>query len=335
LPWRGDRDPYRIWISEVMLQQTQVATVVPYYHRFLGRFPTLASLAEADEHDVLRIWEGLGYYRRARALSRTARILREKNHDTIPDNPDLVGSLPGFGRYTVGAVLSQAYDRRLPILEANSRRVLCRLAGIDGLQQDALLWQLAESLLPKKKVGDLNQSLMELGALVCTPTQPKCHVCPVHGQCLARKHNRQQAIPARAASAKVERVEEVAIILQKRDRVLLVQRPDDGRWPGMWEFPHCPLEWMESHADAAERLLRDMRLSGRWSGSIATIRHTVTRFRITMVGVHGTYQRGNLRKAIFPQAKWVRIPDLLNYPLAAPQRILARHLERLSPTIPR
>ena len=201
LPWRRDRDPYRIWVSEVMLQQTQAATVVPYFERFLQAFPTLADLAAADEQQVLRLWEGLGYYRRARDLLRTARLLAASHGGRFPDDPVALEGLPGLGRYTRNAVLSQAFDRRLPILEANSRRVLCRLFGRTGdpslAPEQRWLWDAAEALLPSRRVGDFNQALMELGALVCTPDAPRCSECPLADDCVARRLGLQDAIPAR------------------------------------------------------------------------------------------------------------------------------------------
>jgi A/G-specific adenine glycosylase len=173
LPWRANRDPYRIWVSEVMLQQTQVSTVIPYFKRFLEAFPTLIDLAEADEQDVLRLWEGLGYYRRARDLHRAARSLAAEFDGRIPDDPEAWQALPGVGRYILGAVLSQAFDRRLPIVETNSQRVLCRLFGQRADPRRGpgrhWLWQVAERLLPMRRVGEFNQALMELGALICAP----------------------------------------------------------------------------------------------------------------------------------------------------------------------
>lgn len=328
LPWRKTRDPYRIWISEVMLQQTQVATVVPYFTRFIRQYPTLNKLAKADEQAVLRLWEGLGYYRRARDLCRAAKLLREAHHRTIPDDPDFVQSLPGFGRYTTNAVLSQAYDRRAPILEANSERVLCRLFGVKQNPKVTAvrkrLWQMAESLLPSKSVGDFNQALMELGALICTPVNPSCGACPLRAHCRAKIHNLQNKIPFRAQSVGTVAVDEVAIIVRKDDRLLLVQRPDEGRWARMWEFPHHPRTQDESSESAASRLMIALGLQGKLLGEAATIRHSVTRFRITMVCLDVQHQQGTPRAGLYPHVEWVRPADLHAYPLSMPQRRLAR-----------
>jgi A/G-specific adenine glycosylase len=331
LPWRADRDPYRIWISEVMLQQTQVATVIPYFQRFLKRYPTLPKLARADEQDVLLLWEGLGYYRRARDLLRAARLLDAHSYTTIPDDPEFVRGLPGFGRYTANAVLSQAYGRRLPILEANSQRMLCRLFGIEQNPKEPAvqkqLWQHAEALLPRKAAGDFNQALMELGALVCTPVKPSCDVCPLARACRAKLDGRQDEIPLRAKSADMTHIAEVAVVVRKGDRLLLVQRPAEGRWAKMWEVPHHEVAWMEAHAAAAQRLLKSLGLTGDIVGAIATIRHSVTRFRITMTCLQVTHRRGSLIAGSYAGSVWVRAEELGDYPLATPQRRLARLLD--------
>lgn len=331
LPWRGDRDPYHIWISEIMLQQTQVATVIPYFHRFLTQYPTLSDLADADEQAVLRLWEGLGYYRRARALCRAARILRENNHATIPNDPELVRTLPGFGRYTANAVLSQAYDRPLPILEANSVRVLCRLFAIaENPQESAVqktLWRLAEGLVPRKGAGDFNQALMELGALVCTPAQPECSRCPLREHCEAKRQGRTHELPLRARPMDVVNVDEVAVIVRKKNRLLLVQRPEGGRWEKMWEFPHHPREKTETPESAAARLLAALGIEGAVGSEVATIRHSVTRFRITMVCLEVRKLRGAVDATVFPNTAWVAPDDLHDYPLSTPQRRLARLLQ--------
>src|SRR5262245_53672998 len=255
LPWRRDRDPYRIWVSEVMLQQTQVATVIPYFERFLQAFPTLSTLAAADEQEVLRLWEGLGYYRRARDLHAAARQLIAADGGAFPNDPEQLRGVPGMGRYTVNAVLSQAFDRRLPILEANSQRVLCRLFGRTEDPQRAplrgWLWRAAEEVLPRQRVGAFNQALMELGALVCTPTAPRCDECPLRTKCHARRMGLQESIPYRPAAPQTVDVQEAAIVLRQGPRVLLVQRPERGRWARMWEFPHGELSEGETHEQAA------------------------------------------------------------------------------------
>src|SRR5438034_9649043 len=230
LPWRADRDPYRIWVSEVMLQQTTVAAVVPYFDRFLAAFPTVEALAAADEQQVLKLWEGLGYYRRARHLHAAARQLAE--HDAPPDDPAVWAALPGVGRYILGAVLSQAFDRRLPIVEANSLRVLARWFGYRGDPRSGdgqkWLWEMARRVLPAKRVGDFNQALMELGALVCTPAAPQCDACPVAAECVARAKGLQDVIPRKAARPAVTEVREVGLVIRRGPRVWLAARPSNA-----------------------------------------------------------------------------------------------------------
>jgi A/G-specific adenine glycosylase len=331
LPWRRDRDPYRIWVSEVMLQQTQVATVIPFFERFLAAFPTVADLAAADEQDVLRLWEGLGYYRRARDLHRTARRLVAEHGGRFPDDPAALSALPGMGRYTVGAVLSQAFDRRLPILEANSQRVLCRLFAVreDPTQGPSRrhLWGLAEALLPARRAGDFNQALMELGALVCTPAAPRCGDCPLARYCEANRLGLQDEIPVRPARPEVVAVQEAAVVVRRGAEVLLVQRPGTGRWANLWEFPHAPLQAGETHEAAARRLVAELTgLDAEVGAELLTLRHGVTRYRITLVCFEAAYRSGTFHSAFYRQAAWVRPARLPDYPVSVPQRRLARTL---------
>jgi A/G-specific adenine glycosylase len=331
LPWRRDRDPYRIWVSEVMLQQTQVATVIPYFERFLTALPTLLDLAAADEQDVLRLWEGLGYYRRARSLHQAARQIVAEHGGQFPNDPTLAARLPGMGRYTVGAVLSQAFDRRLPILEANSQRVLSRLFGLrdDPSRGPARrrLWALAEALLPARQAGDFNQALMELGALICTPAAPRCGECPLKDDCEARRLELQDAMPARRARAEPVDVEEAGVVVRRRGRVLLVQRPAEGRWAGLWEFPHGSLEAGETHEDAAARLAAQLTgLRVDLGPELLTLRHSVTHHRITLICFQAGYRSGVFRPGAYRQAQWIKPEELPAYPVSAPQRQLARAL---------
>jgi A/G-specific adenine glycosylase len=334
LPWRTSRDPYGIWISEVMLQQTQVATVIPFFERFVRSFPNVAALAQADLQDVLRHWAGLGYYRRARDLHRTARIILSVHHGRIPDSPELLRAMPGLGPYTVGAVLSQAFDRRVPILEANSRRVLCRLLGVQEDPRKApvrgALWNAAAALLPLKEVGQFNQAMMELGALVCTPTSPDCAACPLARHCWGRLNNLQEKIPFRARGAAPVPVQEVALVLRRGGQVLLAQRPLAGRWASLWEFPHTALAPGETHDEAGSRLLADLGLDAELGDEIVTLKHAVTRFRITLVCLEARYYRGRFRTSFYAQAKWLAPEQLHHFPVSSPQRRLAAVVERNS-----
>jgi A/G-specific adenine glycosylase len=338
LPWRRTRDPYAIWVSEVMLQQTQVATVVPYFERFLQAFPTLPDLASAEEQAVLKLWEGLGYYRRARDLHRAARLLVAEHGGRVPTDADVFRALPGVGRYTAGAVLSQAFDHRLPILEANTLRVLCRLLSLrddprSGPAQRRL-WRAAEELLPASAAGQFNQALMELGALVCTPRSPDCAACPLAGFCAARRLGLHAEIPAKAEAPETVAVREAAVVVRRGPNVLLVQRPARGRWAGMWEFPHGPLGDGETHEQAAARLLRELTgLRADLGDELLTLKHGITRFRITMVCFEAAYRKGVFRPGFYPRGEWVRPEQLSAYPVSVPQRRLAQAL--LAPRQPR
>jgi A/G-specific adenine glycosylase len=332
LPWRSDRDPYRIWVSEVMLQQTLVATVIPYFERFVKTFPDVAKLAAADEQDVLRLWEGLGYYRRARDLHRAAGQLVSEHGGRIPNDPSALARLPGFGRYTCNAVLSQAFDRPLPILEANSQRVLSRLFArtTDPRRGEARqwLWRAAEDLLPGKRAGAFNQAVMELGALVCTPAAPKCDSCPLKGLCAARRLGIQDSIPARAVPPAVTVVRESAVVIWRDGRVLLAQRPADaGRWAGLWEFPHAPLADDESPADGARRTARELTdIRVHSTTELETVRHSITRYQITLICFESRYHSGEFRPGFYARARWIPPEELPDYPVSSPQRRLAKLL---------
>jgi A/G-specific adenine glycosylase len=333
LPWRHDRDPYRIWVSEIMLQQTQVATVIPYFARFVAAFPNIRALAHADEQEVLRLWEGLGYYRRARNLHRAARLLTAEHDACIPDNAEALSALPGIGRYMVGAILSQAFDQRLPILEANSQRVLSRLIGLRddprrGIGR-ARLWELATTLLPAKRVGEFNQAVMELGALVCTPRSPSCEMCPLATACEARRLGIEKEVPLREQPPVNMDILEVAVVVRRSGRVLLVQRPDHVRWAALWEFPHDVVSNGKSRETAVEKLLTKLTgIEADVRAELLTVRHGVTHHRITLVCFEGDYKAGRFRSSFYRKARWVRPAELPAFPLSAPQRRVAKYLSR-------
>ncbi len=331
LPWRQNRDPFRIWISEVMLQQTQVATVVPYFHRFLERFPTLRHLAEADPQEVLQLWQGLGYYRRALNLHRAAQQLYSQFGEQLPADPAIWRELPGVGRYILGAVLSQAFDLRLPIIEANSQRVLCRLFHQTGDPKSTSvqrwLWQQAEAMLPSVRVGDFNQALMELGSLVCTPTAPKCGQCPWQTVCAAYCQGDAESLPSRAPCVAPTQVAEVAVVVRRQEQFLLLQRPATGRWANLWEFPHLERLPEESAEATAARLAQvHLGIEVRLGQELLTIRHAVTRFRITMICFEAFWQTGTPKLTQHAALRWLSASELSTYPVSSPQRKLIQYL---------
>ena len=250
-----------------MLQQTTVAAVVPYFVRFIAALPDVRALAAADEQQVLKLWEGLGYYRRARHLHAAAKKLVAAQNGEIPDDVEVMAELPGVGRYVLGAVLSQAFDRQLPIVEANSLRVLARLFGYRGNPREgvgkAWAWSAAESILPRKRVGDFNQALMELGALVCTPVAPACGLCPLARLCVANDKGLQEAIPPKRQRMVAKAVNEVGVVIRDRQRILVCQRPANARrWQNMWEVPHAEREAGEDVKMAAIRVATELLGSG-------------------------------------------------------------------------
>ena len=341
LPWRRTRDPYAIWVSEVMLQQTQVATVIPYFERFLEAFPTLHCLAIAPLAKVLRLWEGLGYYRRARQLHAAARQMAAQHAGSLPDDVQALSGMPGFGRYTAAAVLSQAFDRPLGIIEANSRRVLGRFFARRGEREkgrkgagesqrvaagsDSELWRLAQELVPRRGAGEFNQALMELGALVCTVKSPNCAACPLRRGCASRRLGLENKVPPSLRRSQVERVCEVAVVPNRRDTVLVLQRPDGAaRWAGLWEFPHGPMAPAESPVEAAGRVLRELTgLAGRVRDRQTAIHYSVTRFRHEIHCFVAECGRTGIVPSFHARGRWLPPERLRELPMSSPQRRLA------------
>ncbi len=245
LPWRHTQDPYAIWVSEIMLQQTRVETVIPYYHRFLEAFPTLAELAAASEDQVLALWSGLGYYRRAKSLLAGARHVLEVHDGAVPRDPERLQAIPGVGRYTAGAIASIAHAVEVPVLDGNVRRVLSRITGgrIRGTgcgSEEAECWRLAGQLATGCSPGDLNQALMELGATICRPTVPDCGRCPVAGRCDGLQSGAPDAFPVKAARPKVVKVDLVLGVIRRAGKVLLVRSGPGSVLRGKWDLPGVP-----------------------------------------------------------------------------------------------
>jgi A/G-specific adenine glycosylase len=332
LPWRRSRDPYAVWVSEIMLQQTQVGTVIGYFDRFLAAFPTIEALAVADERDVLRLWEGLGYYRRARQLQQAAKIIVAEHAGTFPRDPEIVRRLPGIGRYTAGAILSIAFDAREPILEANTVRLLSRLLGYDGdplsTEGQRLLWAMAETVLPRSKTGRFNQALMELGSVMCEPRSPHCDVCPVAPVCQANLQGRQREIPRPKSKKRMESVREAAVLVRRRGRVLLLRWPEGRRWAGLWDFPRFPIHEKQPAAIARELAENVHSLTGAKIAPgrcVHRLTHGVTRFRITLECYEAEYlSRGKAAAAL--ETRWLLPEELEDYPLSSTGRRLAKQI---------
>ncbi len=333
LPWRASRDPYRVFVSEVMLQQTTVAAVEAYFRRFTAAFPTVGDLAAADEQQVLRLWEGLGYYRRARGLHAAAKQVVAEYEGVFPDTVEGLMKLPGIGRYTAGAIVSIAYDKRAPILETNTYRLLTRLTAYDGDPLRAAgqryLWQVAEEILPQRDVSPFNQALMELGSLVCTPRDPKCPTCPVanlcHGHRLGMVHDLMPTLRKKTYTD----LHEAAVMITRRDRVLLRQCGPAERWSGLWDFPRFVVESTENAADPAYLRNRLRELTGVEVGALrqlTTIKHGVTRYRITLDCYLGEFERGRITTGGEGPVEWVPCEQLGELPLSTTGRKMAKLL---------
>lgn len=313
-----------------MLQQTTVAAVIPYFERFLRSFPSLTELAAASEEDVLRHWEGLGYYSRARNIHKTAQIVVAELGGAFPRHVESLTQLPGIGRYTAGAIASFAFDVRAPIVEANTLRLYSRLLGYRGDPRASdgqrLLWSFAENILPRQAPGRFNQALMELGGTVCVPEQPACDRCPVRACCASFAANLQAQIPRVAKRTAPTPVTEAAIAVHRNGSYLLMKRRAGERWAGLWDFVRFP--WEPGRSDRAR--LRD-EAEGRTGirvevgGLLTEIRHSVTRFRITLRCYAAEWANGEIGDS--PQEmRWVKVDELGEYPLSTTGRKLAKLL---------
>lgn len=331
LPWRNTRDPYRIWLSEIMLQQTGVATVIPYYLRFLDRFPTVKALAKADIDEVINLWAGLGYYSRARNLHAAAGVIVEKYGGFFPSDLDELTALPGVGRSTAGALLSIAFDRKAPILDGNVRRVLIRLYAVTEPPRspavERLLWQRAEELIPADRPHDYAQAIMDLGATVCMPRRPDCPACPLAEICMARALGLADQLPSRQEKKKVPLVRQVALLLEMKGRFLVGRRPLNGMLGGLWEFPGRDVPPDMQPLAAAERLLRDLDMRADLLPA-GHIRHSYSHFRIEVELFRGTAECD--RVAENADRIWLPLSRLTELSLHGAHKKALRVLERSS-----
>ncbi len=323
LPWRDSPDPYAVWVSEIMLQQTRVETVIPYFQRWMTRFPTVEALAAASEEEILALWEGLGYYSRARNLRRAAQQVVEEHGGALPSEMRALRALPGIGRYTAAAIASMAFGRDEPALDGNIRRVYSRLFALPA-PSEAELWSLAEEHLPKGDAGDFNQALMDLGAAICTPRAPACADCPLREFCLAYQQGEPENFPRPKAKKKVPHHFLAAAVLEEDGKTLLVKRPSRGLLGGLWEFPNAriegnPAELLEAALEASYGI------SLRVLEPLGVVRHAYTHFRVTV------YPFRCAPRAALPNREeftWALISALDSYPMGKVSRQIAREVQR-------
>jgi A/G-specific adenine glycosylase len=316
LPWRRSRDPYHIWLSEIMLQQTQVTTVIPYFERFISAFPSVTALASAPLSDVLKRWEGLGYYSRARNLHRAAQVIVSEHKGKFPETAEALQKLPGIGRYTAGAIASIAFGERAAVLDGNVMRVLTRLYDIPDditlapTRRD--LWGLAETLVPAERPGDYNQALMELGRTICRPRQPLCLACPVTAHCLAFQHGTQNQRPVKAPKPKTPHYDVTAgVVWNDSGQVLIAQRPAKGLLGGLWEFPGGKVDPGESLPDCLKRELREeLAIEVEVGPLLISVKHAFTHFKITLYAFECRHLSGTPQALQCADWRWVRLADL-------------------------
>jgi len=326
LPWRGIADPYRTWVSEIMLQQTQVERVIPYFERFIASYPTVRALAGAPLEEVLRAWEGLGYYSRARNLHAAARIVVAEHSGEFPRTVAQARALPGVGEYTAGAILSIAYGLPVPAVDANAARVLARIFLVRGGTHEAsfrrAVRSIAEQAVAADRPGDLNQALMELGALICVAGRPGCLLCPVRDLCRARGEGVETEIPPpRARASRHER--RVGAVVRQGERVLVAQRPADGYWAGLWEFPSLEWEADEPEQALAAWLRTALGVQVEVGPVLTELSYGIMDRQVALQVHECRRTGGRLRPREHTQARWVRLTELADLPMPSPHRRLA------------
>jgi A/G-specific adenine glycosylase len=334
LPWRRTHDPYYVWLSEIMLQQTQVATVIPYFERFLVAFPKIDDLAAAPLDQVLKLWEGLGYYSRARNLHRAAQQIVAGYGGKFPASSAVLLKLAGIGRYTANAIASIAFNEHVAVLDGNVIRVLSRLYDIDEdvttSAAQRRLWALAERLVPKIRPGDYNQAMMELGRTICRPRAPRCNACPVAKHCLALMHGTQHQRPVKAPKQATPHYEVAAgVIYNDQGQILIAQRPAEGLLGGLWEFPGGKQEPGETLAECLQReLMEELAIRVRVDDQIAAVRHAFTHFKITLHAFECQYLDGPPQTLGCADWRWVGLDELAQFTFGRADRGVIEELHK-------
>jgi A/G-specific adenine glycosylase len=333
LPWREASNPYHIWVSEVMLQQTQVATVIPYFRNFLSCFPTVEALARAPLDDVLKAWENLGYYARARNMHKAAKEIVRSFGGKIPKTRDDLVRLPGVGDYTAGAILSIAFGTPCAAVDANIRRVICRLFAIrtplDKSQTIKHIATMARRLVPEKAPGEFNQGLMDLGATICAPKKPRCHDCPVQKECQAFLQGIQEIVPVKRRRAPIPHYHmTAAVIPDKKGRLLFVQRPDEGLLGGLWKLPGGRKKQKENLADCVRRTTHEeLGIRIQVGKEIAKVKHIYTHFRITLHAFMCTLKSGKPKALACKEWRWTATAASMDFAFSKADRKILEALD--------
>jgi A/G-specific adenine glycosylase len=331
LPWRLDREPYHVWVAEVMLQQTRVETVIPYYQRWMKEFPSLQRLAEADLQDILRIWEGLGYYSRARNLHKASGVIMKEYGGVIPGEASKLINLPGIGHSTAGAIASISYNRDEPILDGNVKRVMARVFNykkpINLAKNENELWKLAEQLLPKGKAGIFNQALMELGETICLPKNPHCSDCPICKDCLSNILGVQAKRPVRLRKGKIPHYEVVAAVFKERGKFLITQRPAGKLLAGLWEFPGGKVEKGENLEQSLQReIMEELNVEITTGSEIGVYNHRYTHLSVLVHAFYCLRVSGRFTPREDQQIAWVKPTELSIHPMGKVDRLIARQV---------
>lgn len=332
LPWRRTRDPYAIWISEIMLQQTQVKTVIPYYHRWLEQFPTVEELAAASQQQVLKLWQGLGYYARARNLHQAAQEIVAKYGGVFPNTLAQVIALPGIGRTTAGGILSAAFNQPTPILDGNVKRVLARLTALQTPPTRAMvrLWGLSEALLDPNNPRDFNQALMDLGATLCTRHNPCCLLCPWQTDCQAYNLNIQSELPMTESREPLPHKQiGVAAIWNSQQQILIDRRPQKGLLGGLWEFPGGKVEPGETVEACIRREIREeLGIQVEVGQHLITVEHTYSHFKVTLIVHHCHHLSGEPQPLACDEVRWVQLSEIEQYPFPKANLSIIRALHQ-------
>lgn len=337
LPWRGGRDPYHIWLSEIMLQQTRVAAVKEYYSRWLEKFPTIEKLATASLDEVLKAWEGLGYYTRARNVHKLAKIIVNDHQGQFPNTAEALQTLPGIGRYTAAAIASITFDERVAVLDGNVIRILSRLLDLpDEINQPKVqtkLWNVAESRLPKNRCGDYNQAIMDLGRTICTPRNPNCGECPVQKFCEAYKNKTTHLRPVKKAKASIPKIHAAAAVIRdKQQRILLVQRKLDGLLGGLWMLPQTNCEADENYQTCLQRnFQKDFGTEIFVGEEMTHATQTFTHFHLTLCAFACEIHQGKLKSKL--KMKWVARAEMSKYSFGKADRAIIDALENWQPRL--